>query len=494
MAREAGAQVGGELGHLRLRDAERGRDRLARDVVGRAAEPARDDQVVDPRRARGGRTRRSPRPRPAPPRMSTTRTPSASSRWASQVAFVFGTSPETTSLPIVRIAAEHGRSKYAVSSPRRAHIPGRCSPQRSRCESGAVPQLRCLPASGRRGRARSPASTPTNVSPRRKGGSRRAAAEPTSSAHSGGFLWSQEGSVGALALALVCSSLLAANAAAQGLPGHDHGRERQGHARREAGADRLALADGDRDAVRDRRRASRCRGRRPVELPGEGAAHEALRLHAERRGDRDVQARPRRRRGRPREARRRARASSASRCSSSRRRTSLADAYAQIGAARARRPGTGGAAAKLVGRMKAQIAAIAEDGAEGRRSRSPSTTSSTRRTTRRRRRRSSAASTRCSACATSPTRPTRRARATRSSRPSTSSSASPDLIVLADTKCCGQSAATRRRSAPAGARSRRSRTAASSRVSDDVASRWGPRVVDFVRLIAAEVQTAEVGG
>ena len=49
------------------------------------------------------------------------------------------------------------------------------------------------------------------------------------------------------------------------------------------------------DAVRDRRRAAGDRGRRPVELPGEGAADEALRLHAERRGDRRLQARPRRR-------------------------------------------------------------------------------------------------------------------------------------------------------------------------------------------------------
>ena len=47
MLREAGAQVVGELGHLGLLDAERGGERLARDVVGRAAEAAGDDEVVD---------------------------------------------------------------------------------------------------------------------------------------------------------------------------------------------------------------------------------------------------------------------------------------------------------------------------------------------------------------------------------------------------------------------------------------------------------------
>ena len=47
MLREARAQLGGELGHLDLLDVERGRERLAREVVGRAAEAAGDDQVVD---------------------------------------------------------------------------------------------------------------------------------------------------------------------------------------------------------------------------------------------------------------------------------------------------------------------------------------------------------------------------------------------------------------------------------------------------------------
>ena len=51
-------------------------------------------------------------------------------------------------------------------------------------------------------------------------------------------------------------------------------------------AHRLALADGDRVAVRDRRRQAGDRGRRPVRLPEERAEDDALGLHAERRGDR----------------------------------------------------------------------------------------------------------------------------------------------------------------------------------------------------------------
>ena len=62
-------------------------------------------------------------------------------------------------------------------------------------------------------------------------------------------------------------------------------------------------------------------------------------------------------------------------------------------------------------------------------------------TTRRRRRRSSAGSTSSSGSRTSPTRPTRRL-----GYPKLSAeyivAANPDLIVLADTKCCGQTAAT----------------------------------------------------
>jgi iron complex transport system substrate-binding protein len=62
-------------------------------------------------------------------------------------------------------------------------------------------------------------------------------------------------------------------------------------------------------------------------------------------------------------------------------------------------------------------------------------------------------------------------------------SADPALIVLADTKCCGQSAET------VGARPGWSSIAALHAgevlaADDDIVSRWGPRVVDFYQLIA----------
>ncbi len=65
-------------------------------------------------------------------------------------------------------------------------------------------------------------------------------------------------------------------------------------------------------------------------------------------------------------------------------------------------------------------------------------------------------------------------------------SADPDLIVLADTKCCGQSAET------VGARPGWSSISAlhSGEVlaaDDDIVSRWGPRVVDFYQLVADAV-------
>ena len=68
--------------------------------------------------------------------------------------------------------------------------------------------------------------------------------------------------------------------------------------------------------------------------------------------------------------------------------------------------------------------------------------------------------------------------------------ADPDLIFLADTKCCGQSAKT------VAARDGWDRlTAVRSgdvvELDDDVASRWGPRVVDFLKLVAAKVQALE---
>jgi iron complex transport system substrate-binding protein len=71
--------------------------------------------------------------------------------------------------------------------------------------------------------------------------------------------------------------------------------------------------------------------------------------------------------------------------------------------------------------------------------------------------------------------------------------ADPDLIFLADTKCCGQSART------VAARDgwdqlTAVRSGAVVALDDDVASRWGPRVVDFLKTVAAKVQTLESVG
>jgi iron complex transport system substrate-binding protein len=61
-------------------------------------------------------------------------------------------------------------------------------------------------------------------------------------------------------------------------------------------------------------------------------------------------------------------------------------------------------------------------------------------------------------------------------------SANPSLIVLADTRCCGESLATvQRRPGWSGLTAVRNHAVVS--VDDSVASRWGPRVVDFVRAI-----------
>jgi iron complex transport system substrate-binding protein len=68
--------------------------------------------------------------------------------------------------------------------------------------------------------------------------------------------------------------------------------------------------------------------------------------------------------------------------------------------------------------------------------------------------------------------------------------ADPDLIFLADTKCCGQSAAT------VGDRAAWDRIAAVRHgdvigLDDDVASRWGPRIVEFVQAVADAVRHLE---
>ena len=70
-------------------------------------------------------------------------------------------------------------------------------------------------------------------------------------------------------------------------------------------------------------------------------------------------------------------------------------------------------------------------------------------------------------------------------------SADPDLIFLADTKCCAETAAT------VGARDGWAGLSAVQNgnvieMDDDIASRWGPRVVEYVVAVAAAVQQASV--
>jgi iron complex transport system substrate-binding protein len=63
-------------------------------------------------------------------------------------------------------------------------------------------------------------------------------------------------------------------------------------------------------------------------------------------------------------------------------------------------------------------------------------------------------------------------------------SQSPDVVVLADVRCCGQSAQTVA-SRPGWSHVSAVRTGTIVRIDDSIASRWGPRVVNFVRAVAA---------
>ncbi len=70
-------------------------------------------------------------------------------------------------------------------------------------------------------------------------------------------------------------------------------------------------------------------------------------------------------------------------------------------------------------------------------------------------------------------------------------SANPDLIFLADTKCCGQTAETvAERDGWAGMNA--VMNGGVIELDDDVASRWGPRVVELVKAIADAVSSATV--
>jgi iron complex transport system substrate-binding protein len=63
-------------------------------------------------------------------------------------------------------------------------------------------------------------------------------------------------------------------------------------------------------------------------------------------------------------------------------------------------------------------------------------------------------------------------------------SANPDLIVLADTVCCGQKASTVA-ARPGWNRINAVKTGSVVRVDDSIASRWGPRLVNFFRAMSS---------
>ena len=61
-------------------------------------------------------------------------------------------------------------------------------------------------------------------------------------------------------------------------------------------------------------------------------------------------------------------------------------------------------------------------------------------------------------------------------------SSNPDLVVLADTVCCGQTVATVA-SRPGWSNLKAVRNRSILRMDDSIASRWGPRLVNFVRAV-----------
>lgn len=66
-------------------------------------------------------------------------------------------------------------------------------------------------------------------------------------------------------------------------------------------------------------------------------------------------------------------------------------------------------------------------------------------------------------------------------------SSNPDIIVLADTKCCHQNLSTVS-ARPGWSTIAAVKTGQVIGVDDDIASRWGPRVVDFLRVLAPHVK------
>jgi iron complex transport system substrate-binding protein len=71
-------------------------------------------------------------------------------------------------------------------------------------------------------------------------------------------------------------------------------------------------------------------------------------------------------------------------------------------------------------------------------------------------------------------------------------SADPDLVVLADTECCGQTP-TKVRARPGWDEVSAVRDGAVIAVDDDIASRWGPRVPQFIREVVRGLEAAREG-
>jgi iron complex transport system substrate-binding protein len=69
-------------------------------------------------------------------------------------------------------------------------------------------------------------------------------------------------------------------------------------------------------------------------------------------------------------------------------------------------------------------------------------------------------------------------------------SSDPDLIVLADTVCCGQTQATVQ-TRPGWSAIKAVRTGSVLPVEDDIASQWGPRIVQFLQAIGGALKKLE---
>jgi iron complex transport system substrate-binding protein len=68
--------------------------------------------------------------------------------------------------------------------------------------------------------------------------------------------------------------------------------------------------------------------------------------------------------------------------------------------------------------------------------------------------------------------------------------ADPDVILLADTKCCGQTAETVE-ARPGWSEITAVRAGAVVELDDDIASRWGPRIVDLLRAVVERLSALE---